>query len=240
MTRDTWNTWNSGIVFRSTRRVLKKNTYDSSTHERVRIAKKVSHISVLITSRVPRTDQQRLLTSRLTPRVECCNTKMRDRLGLCSKNEDDFSPRLVPRRCVREEGMDVLHEGGPATTRVFLLPRGDARQKCNRWCGATRCNYWGNSRHAGFDADHPDARRRYAVPLHENNPSVPSVEGGAAEIPAGYEAPLPLPSKKRLSPRNVCTYPASLSVPSVVGPSSADQSMERSSDNAHLCLHGSV
>lgn len=188
----------------------------------------------------PRTDQQRLLTCRLTPRVECCNTKMRDRLGLCSKNEDDFSPRLVPRRCVREEGMDVLHEGGPATTRVFLLPRGDARQKCNRWCGATRCNYWGNSRHAGFDADHPDARRRYAVPLHENNPSVPSVEGGAAEIPAGYEAPLPLPSKKRLSPRNVCTYPASLSVPSVVGPSSADQSMERSSDNAHLCLHGSV
>lgn len=103
----------------------------------------------------------------------------------------------------RERDGHVL-EGGPATTRVFLLPRGDARQKCNRWCGATRCNYRGNSRHAGFDADHPDARRRYAVPLHENNPSVPSVEGGAAEIPAGYEAPSSSPaSKKRLSPRNV-------------------------------------
>lgn len=123
----------------------------------------------------------------------------------------------------------VLDEGGPATTRVFLLPRGDARQKCNRWCGATRCNYWGNSRHAGFDAGHPDARRRYAVPLHENNPSVPSVEGGAAEIPAGYEGPSPsLPKSVCLRQMCVRIRPFRRWI---------NRSMERSSDNPRLqCL----
>lgn len=49
----------------------------------------------------------------------------------------------------------------------------DAVRKCNRFgVGAERCNYRENSRHAGFDTEQP-ARRRYVVPLHENNPSVP-------------------------------------------------------------------
>lgn len=62
----------------------------------------------------------------------------------------------------------------------------DAVRKCNRFgVGVERCNYRENSRHAGFDTEQP-ARRRYVVPLHENNPSVPRfdpssmVEGGAS------------------------------------------------------------
>lgn len=60
-----------------------------------------------------------------------------------------------------------------------------------RACARARCNYGGNSRHAGFDAEQP-ARRGYVVPLHENNPSVPRSDAlpcrwkeVPAEIPAG-------------------------------------------------------
>lgn len=172
--------------------------------ERVRVAKNVSHTSVLITSRFSsKSAPFNLSINTSNAAIQKCETD----ITFVRRRTRTTPLPLVPRRYVRERERErdghVL-EGGPATTRVFLLPRGDARQKCNRWCGATRCNYRGNSRHAGFDADHPDARRRYAVPLHENNPSVPSVEGGAAEIPAGYEAPSSSPaSKKRLSPRNV-------------------------------------
>lgn len=82
----------------------------------------------------------------------------------------------------------------------FSYLRGDASQKCNRWCGATRCNYWGNSRHAEFDTDQP-ARRRYAVPLHENNPSVPRW----TDVPRWKEARLKF-QPDTSPPKSVCLH----------------------------------
>lgn len=129
--------------------------------------------------------------SRLTPRLRTSN------------RSTDFT--FVPKRIVdtseRERERDGHVESGPSA-RVFLLPRGDARQKCNRWCGATRCNYCGNSRHAEFDAGHPAD-----TPCLCTKTTPLSPWWKEARLKFQPDTSSSSPSKKRLSPRNVCTYP---------------------------------
>ena len=121
-----------------------------------------------------------------------------------SKREGRKEPREREFRRVGDGSLESRRE------HEFSYLRGDASQKCNRWCGATRCNYWGNSRHAEFDTDQP-VRRRYAVPLHENNPSVPRGRERTVVLPSPHP---PLRWKEaRLKFQPDTSFSLSLSLP---------------------------